>query len=236
MSADLLLAVDTATRVSVVAVGQVAPAASTEAMRSSAAPRSAVSRRAVEHRHGSQLLEQIEEVLASVGADLEAVAALAVGSGPGSFTGLRVGLATAKTLAHVRGLPLVGVPTSTALRHGAVAAGAPGDVAIVLPAGAHDHYLARVDGPAQLIAPGALAEALGTTPAATVDSDVLGEPAARIGAAAVAGLPEAIMVLARDRLARGERDDVAGLVPAYVALPRGIPPATAEMAWSPDLR
>jgi hypothetical protein len=37
-------------------------------------------------------------------------------------------------------------------------------------------------------------------------------------------------------LAAGDADDVAALVPAYVALPRGIARVTVEMEWSPDLR
>ena len=146
----LLLAIDTATRVSLVGL------ASLDRGRLAAQ-----SRRDVRHRHGSHLLEQIEEALHAADADLEAVGALAVGTGPGSFTGLRVGLATAKTLAYVRGLPLVGVPTSESLRRAAIAAGAPADIAIVLPAGAHDHYLAPADGPARLVAPGQLGEAAG---------------------------------------------------------------------------
>ena len=63
-------------------------------------------------RHGELLAPAIEAVLrrgrASDRADLDRVA---VGVGPGPFTGLRVGLVTARTLGAVLGLPVVGVCT-----------------------------------------------------------------------------------------------------------------------------
>jgi tRNA threonylcarbamoyladenosine biosynthesis protein TsaB len=223
----LVLAIDTATRVSLVAVGAAAPVVPIAL---------AVSRRDVQHRHGSQLLEQVDEALAAADAGLRDVTALAVGTGPGSFTGLRVGLATAKTIAYVRGLPIVGVASTDALRRAALAAGAPAGVAIVLPAGAHDHYLARAGETASLIAPGDLEGAIGRKPVATVDADPLGAEAARLGAAAVAGLADALLALARERLAVHSTDEPATLVPAYVALPRGVRQAAEEMGWSPDLR
>jgi hypothetical protein len=52
----------------------------------------------------------------------------------------------------------------------------------------------------------------------------------------VAGLPAALLALAAQRLAVGELDAPAGLVPAYVALPRGVSRAAEELRWSPDLR
>jgi tRNA threonylcarbamoyl adenosine modification protein YeaZ len=226
MKADhrLLLAMDTATSVSLVGLASL----DTGALVSE-------SRRDVRHRHGSHLLEQIQEVLDAAEVGLDAVRALAVGTGPGSFTGLRVGLATAKTLAYVRGLPLVGVATTVALGRAAVKAGAPAGTAIVLPAGAHDNYLAPADGPARLVAPGQLGQAIGSAPAASIDTDVHGEAAARLGDAAQTGLISALIEVAGDRLATGDVDDVAQLVPAYVALPRGIGSHIAETAWSPDL-
>jgi len=237
----LLLAIDTATRESIVALGSLDPGPASDVVGGElGAPTSdglvAESRRSVQHRHGSQLLEQLGEVLSAAATSLDAVGAIAVGTGPGSFTGLRVGVATAKTLAHVRRLLLVGVPTSEALRRAAVAAGAPPGSAVVLPAGAHDHYLARADGPAELVAPGGLVEALGATPAISVDLDTFGDDASRRGGIAVDGLPGALLALARERLTAGQSDDVALLVPAYVALPRGVASATQELAWSPDLR
>jgi tRNA threonylcarbamoyl adenosine modification protein YeaZ len=197
-----------------------------------------VSHREVRHRHGSHLLEQIDEVLAAADLTIVDIEALVVGTGPGSFTGLRVGMATAKTLAYARSLPLVGVMSSTALRHAAAAAGAAADMAMVLPAGARDHYLVRAGEDPVLVAPGGLAAALGEAPVMSLDMDPepLGVEAADWGKAALEGLPSALLALAHDRLAHGTSDDIAGLVPAYVALPRGVAHAADELGWSPDLR
>ncbi len=63
--------------------------------------------------HKQGLYESQQDVLG----DWEAppVQALAVSLGPGSFTGLRIGIATAKALAHVWNIPLIGIPTQEAL-------------------------------------------------------------------------------------------------------------------------
>lgn len=62
-----------------------------------------------EQRHAELLLPRIEAALASARLELRAIELIAVGVGPGSFTGLRVGLATAKGLALATKLPLCGV-------------------------------------------------------------------------------------------------------------------------------
>jgi tRNA threonylcarbamoyl adenosine modification protein YeaZ len=77
-------------------------------------------------RHAEVLVPLIDEVLRDAGVDLSAVELVAVGVGPGAFTGLRVGLATARTLAQARGLECVGVSTLDALAHGAIANGSVG--------------------------------------------------------------------------------------------------------------
>ena len=224
MSDTLILAVDTSTRASIVTLGSADPLAT--------------SRRDVKHRHGSHVLEQIDEVLEQAARSLDEVEALAVGTGPGSFTGLRVGLATLKTIAYARQLPLVGVMSSDALRAAAAATGVAADAVVVLPAGARDHYLARAGEDPVLIALGDLAEALDGAPVLAIDMDaeLLGEEAARAGAAAVEGMPATLLQLAAARLEAGETDDVAELTPAYVALPRGVKRAAEDLGWSPDLR
>jgi len=53
--------------------------------------------------HNRRLLKSIDSLLREAGWDLETIDAFAVASGPGSFTGLRIGMATMKVLAWVRG-------------------------------------------------------------------------------------------------------------------------------------
>lgn len=62
-------------------------------------------------KHGEQLAPMIEAVLADARVDRSALTGIAVGTGPGPFTGLRVGLVTARTLGHVLELPVHGVCT-----------------------------------------------------------------------------------------------------------------------------
>jgi tRNA threonylcarbamoyladenosine biosynthesis protein TsaB len=61
--------------------------------------------------HTIELAPGIAELLARTGTSMDAVQAVGIALGPGSFTSLRVGLALAKGLALARHLPLIGIPT-----------------------------------------------------------------------------------------------------------------------------
>ena len=61
--------------------------------------------------HSQTLLPMIDEMARMVEIDLSTIDAIAVAGGPGSFTGLRIGSATAKGLGLALGKPLVHVPT-----------------------------------------------------------------------------------------------------------------------------
>ena len=74
----------------------------------------------------ARVLKDVEELLGEAGLGSEDVEAIAVGTGPGSYTGLRMGLVTARTLAVSLGVPVAGVSTLAAL-----AAGAPGAVPVI---------------------------------------------------------------------------------------------------------
>jgi tRNA threonylcarbamoyladenosine biosynthesis protein TsaB len=103
-----------------------------------------------------RVLADAEELLERVGAEPRELSRLVVGTGPGSFTGVRIGLAAARTLAFALDLPLAGVSTLDAL-----AAGAPGAVPVV-DAGRREVFT-LVDGSPVVIAPAELPVDPGTT-------------------------------------------------------------------------
>ncbi len=97
-------------------------------------------------RHGELLAPAIERVLREADAIPQDVGAIAVGVGPGPFTGLRVGLVTARTMALALGVPVYGVCTLDVLAAEAVDAGL-GDFLVATDARRKEVYLASyVDG------------------------------------------------------------------------------------------
>lgn len=67
--------------------------------------------------HSETLLPHIKQVLEMADVPKRSVEAIAVSIGPGSFTGLRIGLATAKSMAYALSIPVIGVPTMAALAY-----------------------------------------------------------------------------------------------------------------------
>ena len=222
-----ILAVDTATSNVVVAVG------------SPAGEPLGISTWRADHRHGEQLLPSIGRLLGEANVRRSRLEAVIVGTGPGAFTGLRVGIATAKGLAHGLGVPIVGVATSAALIAAAAASEGIAERRIVLlvPAGPSDRVACRLGLPPRLL-PGGSEPSLG-------DDDVLvaidldgraPEAAVAAGERAREGLGRELLRLGAERLAEGSEDDLATLVPEYVTLPRGVAAAQGTVEWSHDPR
>ena len=103
----------------------------------------------------STLLEDVDALLRQGGAHPRDLGALAVGIGPGSFTGVRIGLAVARGLALALDLPGAGVSTLAAL-----AAGAPGAVPVV--DAKRREIFTLVDGVPAVLAPAGLEVLPGT--------------------------------------------------------------------------
>lgn len=117
--------------------------------------------------HGTELLPMVERALAEAGG-WDPIRLIAVGVGPGSFTGIRIAVSTARALAQARGLPLAAVSTPAAVCAGIASAdprrrGRPLIGVVDARRGELFASVDRGDGPESpvLAAPGALAAALG---------------------------------------------------------------------------
>ena len=184
-----------------------------------------------EYPHAVELPNAVARVLKAGRTTLEQLDAIAVDIGPGSFTGLRIGLAFVKALAFPRKTPLVGVPSLDVLA--ANLPFAPGPIAPLLDAKQHNLYAAlyRSDagdpvketgyllGPAdEILAQVAKAAVfLGDGAALYRDRIVQRFPNARFAAPEL-WLPRAATLarLGCERFVQGQRDDPATLVPMYL--------------------
>jgi tRNA threonylcarbamoyladenosine biosynthesis protein TsaB len=189
----------------------------------------------VEVTYSERVLPAIERMLEDAGIALSALGGLAVSIGPGSFTGLRIGLSTVKGLAYATGLPVAAVPTLEAMAWVLPEARLP--VCPVLDARRQEVYAALFrHGPEGLVrlmedtalAPEALAACIEEPTLFLGDAlhtygdllrRLLGErfrlpPLVQRGPRAAC-----VAELGRQRLLRGERESVAHLVPSYLRMP-----------------
>lgn len=99
--------------------------------------------------HSEELMPLIDRMVATGGLRARDLDAIAVGAGPGSFTGLRIGMATAKGIAFAAGRPLWAVSSLAALAHAAVRGGDRGLIVPVIDARRHEIYAGcyRAGGP-----------------------------------------------------------------------------------------
>jgi tRNA threonylcarbamoyladenosine biosynthesis protein TsaB len=98
-------------------------------------------------KHGEQLAPLIEQALRQAGITRQDLTGIGVGVGPGPFTGLRVGLVTARTLAYVLDIPVYGVCSLDVLAVEAVDTGAvtAGEFLVATDARRKEVYVARYD-------------------------------------------------------------------------------------------
>jgi tRNA threonylcarbamoyladenosine biosynthesis protein TsaB len=186
----------------------------------------------VEVTHSERLLPAIDRALGEARITLDALGGIAVSIGPGSFTGLRIGLSTAKGLVYATGLPLVGVPTLEAMAWALPAAR--WQICPVLDARKQEVYAAlfrheadglrRITGDAAL-APEELCRLIrnptlflgdGIRPYDKIFRERLGDKMLLPPLASRGPRPACVAELGRQRLLRGERDAPDTLVPRYL--------------------
>lgn len=183
-------------------------------------------------RHLEWLVPTVEHVLADAGITRGQIEGLAVSRGPGGFTGLRIGIATAAAWARATGIPVTGISTLEAL---AATTGAPGlvmpvldakrgEVAAALFRREDDQHFTRVredtvlppEMLGELVPGGEPILLLGDGLARWPDVIMRAVPEGRPAPSAL-WTPRAALVaaLGRERLLAGQRDDPYRLAPVY---------------------
>ena len=217
----VILAIDTATTRVVIATG------------SRAGVVDGVSTWPAGHRHGETLLPSIGRFLGEQNIRRSRLHGVVVGTGPGAFTGLRVGIATAKGIAHGLGIPLVGVSTGEAL----IAASGDARTVLLLPAGPSDRLVVRSGARPEPLPAGIEPDLAPSETLVAIDLEGRAPAdALERGEAARARLGHELIRLGVERLGAGGPPELETLVPDYVTLPRGVRTADGTVAWSRDHR
>ncbi|MFI5492620.1 tRNA (adenosine(37)-N6)-threonylcarbamoyltransferase complex dimerization subunit type 1 TsaB [Actinoplanes sp. NPDC051859] len=213
----LVLALDTSTPAVTAALAEVTDSALT----------GLGERRVVDSRaHGELLAPQIRAVLAGAGVRPAQLGGIVAGLGPGPFTGLRVGLATAASMGQALGIPAYGICSLDAIGRAA----GPGRVLVATDARRREVYFATyVDGVRV------------TEPAVAKPAEVLVDAERAVGEGAlkysdVFGVPiddrllyppgEALIALAWDKIRAGAPGDA--LTPLYLRRPDAVEPAARK--------
>jgi len=207
-SFDTILAIDTSTRRLVLAL-------------SFAGDRLVKSDNVVEKTHGQILIKKIDELVQSAALSKRDIKAVVVSVGPGSFTGLRIGLAAAKGLAVALDVALVGISlfelASSKMRESGQSA------LLVIPCRKGEYYVGRIDtdkagdirvlpeSELPAILSGQLVFGLGFDPCSqfqTVAIDPASGPFEYDGSD--------LIYLGKEKLLSGEQSDLASLEPLYL--------------------
>ena len=188
------------------------------------------------NNHTVELMPRLVRLLEQQALTPADVSGLVVSLGPGSFTGLRIGLGVAKGLALARRLPLVGVPTLEVVAHPHMTQRLP--IWAVLQAGrgrmCAGHWARhkgrwRRRGDYQLTTLDKLCEQVDkpTLFCGEIDADHVDQIRERLGLTAVIATPAAslrraayLAELGWERLSRGDSDDAATLSPIYLQHPQ----------------
>ncbi|EKB22304.1 universal bacterial protein YeaZ [Aeromonas veronii AMC35] len=118
--------------------------------------------------HTRKILPMVQAVLEDAGISLSDLDAIAFGRGPGSFTGVRIGISVAQGLAFGAGVPLIGISTLAAMAQGAYRLDGAQQVLTAIDARMNEVYFGRyelIDGRMQLVGDEVVSE-----PAALVDA------------------------------------------------------------------
>jgi tRNA threonylcarbamoyl adenosine modification protein YeaZ len=189
-----------------------------------------------ERNHTVELLPAVEKLLTESGTAKEDITAVFVCIGPGMYTGLRVGVTTAKGLAHSLEVPIVGVERLELDAHSH--ADFSGEIVAVHRAGRGDYAWASYRAnPWREVTPPTLSKAEGLAAAVQSGSLLVGEVDDALASKFAAGVTvrtdeigraSALADLGFRRLAAGRVDEAALLVPIYLRPPAIGPRTVAE--------